>query len=324
MGALPRPLDWVRHQLEVPQVDLPEGRWLDLPGRGRTWLTEAGDPDAPALILLHAVGCTGALTWFPAIAQLSEHYRVIMFDQRWHGRGIMSDRFTVTDCADDVAAVVTALSLQRPIVAGYSMGGVIAQRTWRQHRELVGGLVLAATTSHFRGAPAEMAFHQGMELSMRALQLFSRLRVARDAVGRTARALSVPPTETGQWALAQWNSTSPLAIGQAVASLGRHNSRPWLPKVDVPTAVVVTTKDSLVPVKRQRRLAEEIQGARVLELPGDHGACVSHPEVFGRMLLDACHWVATRADVGRRPRPGSTTAAVSRDTVSPASASASA
>ena len=154
MRALPLPVEWLRQQVTVPQVELPEGRWLDLPGRGRTWLTDAGPADAPAVILLHAVGCTGTLTWFPTIAELSRDHRVIAFDQRWHGRGIMSDRFAVTDAADDVAAVIAALDLDKPIVAGYSMGGIIAQRTWRQHPDRVGGLVLAATTSHFRGAPA--------------------------------------------------------------------------------------------------------------------------------------------------------------------------
>jgi pimeloyl-ACP methyl ester carboxylesterase len=280
MRALPRPLEQLRHQLAVPQVEIPEGRWIDLPGRGRTWLIDAGPHDAPALILLHAVGCTGALTWFPAIAQLSENYRVITFDQRWHGRGIMSDRFAVSDCADDVAAVIAALGLEQPIIAGYSMGGVIAQRTWRQHPDRIGGLVLAATTSHFRGAPAEMAFHQGMELGMRAVHLFSRLSVAQAAAGRTARAFNVPPTEVGQWALAQWNSTSPLAIGQAVASLGRHNSRPWLTKIDVPTAVVVTTKDRVIPPARQRDMAWLIPGATVHETPCGHAACVLEADTF--------------------------------------------
>ncbi|HJR88983.1 MAG TPA: alpha/beta fold hydrolase [Aeromicrobium sp.] len=280
MRALPRPLERLRRELTVPQLDIPEGRWINLPGRGRTWLIESGASDAPALILLHAVGCTGALTWFPVMAALSERYRVITFDQRWHGRGIMSDRFAVSDCADDVAAVIAALHLEQPIIAGYSMGGVIAQRTWRQHPTRVGGLVLAATTSHFRGAPAEMAFHQGMELGMRAVHLFSRLSVARAAAGRTARALNVPPTETGQWALAQWNSTSPLAIGQAVASLGRHNSRPWLTKVDVPTAVVVTTKDRVIPPERQRDMAWRIPGATVHETPCGHAACVLEADAF--------------------------------------------
>src|SRR5690349_11449634 len=127
----------LRARLGVPQVEVPDGRWLDLPGRGRTWLTEVdGPPGAPTLVLLHAVGCTGMLTWFPAVHALAERYRVVVFDQRWHGRGIVSRDFDLHDCADDVAAVCDALGLDRPILVGYSMGSIVAQRTWRQHRDL--------------------------------------------------------------------------------------------------------------------------------------------------------------------------------------------
>ena len=58
----------IRDYAAIPDVQIPEGRWLNLPRRGRTWLTELeGPPGAPALVLLHAVGCTGMLTWFPAV-----------------------------------------------------------------------------------------------------------------------------------------------------------------------------------------------------------------------------------------------------------------
>ena len=50
----------VREQAAVPDVEIPDGRWLELPRRGRTWLTELpGPPGAPTVVLLHAVGCTG-------------------------------------------------------------------------------------------------------------------------------------------------------------------------------------------------------------------------------------------------------------------------
>jgi pimeloyl-ACP methyl ester carboxylesterase len=275
-------VEWIRERTQIPQVELPEGRWLDLPGRGRTWLTDVPgpSPDAPAVILLHAVGTTGALTWFPVIGELAKDYRVITFDQRWHGQGIMSDQFMISDCADDVAAVIDELGVEKPIVAGYSMGGVIAQRVWRQHPSKVGGLVLAATTSHFRANLPEIAFHQGMEISMRLLNVLSRFSVTRAAAGRTARALSVPPTETGQWALAQFNSTHPWTVGQAVASLGRHNSGPWLKSINVPTAVVVTARDHVIPPDRQRHIAWSIPGATVHEAQCGHAGCVLEAAAF--------------------------------------------
>ena len=181
---VPRTL--LRELVDVPAFEAPDGAWLDLPGRGRTWLTDLAGPtpDAPAVILLHAVGCTGLLTWFPALARLAERYRVVMFDQRWHGRGIVSEHFSIRDCADDVAAVADALGLEAPVVAGYSMGSIVAQRCWRQHPERFGGLVLAATTDHFRTTGSERVFHQGMEIGMGALRTLSR---SRTISGRRAR-----------------------------------------------------------------------------------------------------------------------------------------
>src|SRR3954468_11832089 len=196
----------VRQQLDpyvaLPDVEIPPGRWLQLPRRGRTWLTELpGPPGAQAIVLLHAVGCTGMLTWFPVVHHLAQRYSVIVFDQRWHGRGIISESFSLPDCADDVAAVITQLGLEGPIVGGDSMGSVIAQRPWRQHPDLVGGLVLAATTDHFRARGTERVFHAGMEISMGALRTLSKSRTVRRATRSTAEALDVPELDLSQWAL---------------------------------------------------------------------------------------------------------------------------
>jgi 3-oxoadipate enol-lactonase len=283
--SLPRTL--LREIVDVPAFVVPEGRVLELPGRGQTWLTDipGPSPDAPAVILLHAVGCTGLLTWFPAIERLSEKYRVVVFDQRWHGRGIVSEHFSLRDCADDVVAVAEALALESPVVAGYSMGSIVAQRVWRQHPDRIGGLVLAATTDHFRTTGSERVFHQGMELGMGALRTLSRSRTI-SAAGRMASEL-LDPTDMHEWALAQWRSTSAWAVAQAVASLGRHHSTPWLPQIDVPTAVVVTTKDRVLAPARQRAIAARIPGATVHEAACGHAGCVLQADTFVPAFLEA-------------------------------------
>jgi pimeloyl-ACP methyl ester carboxylesterase len=283
--SLPRTL--LREIVDVPSFAVPEGRLLELPGRGQTWLTDVAGPtpDAAAVILLHAVGCTGLLTWFPAIERLSAKYRVVVFDQRWHGRGIVSEHFSLRDCADDVVAVAEALELDSPVVAGYSMGSIVAQRVWRQHPDRVGGLVLAATTDHFRTTGSERVFHQGMELGMGALRTLSRSRTV-SAAGRLASDL-LDPTDMHEWALAQWRSTSGWAVAQAVASLGRHHSTPWLSQIDVPTAVVVTTKDRVLAPARQRAIAARIPGATVHEAPCGHAGCVLQADAFVPAFLEA-------------------------------------
>ncbi|HET8604216.1 MAG TPA: alpha/beta hydrolase [Marmoricola sp.] len=296
------PTACLRELLHVPDASVPEGRWLDLPRRGRVWLTDIPGPreDAPTVVLLHAVGCTGLLTWFPVLEALAERYRVVVFDQRWHGRGIISERFSLHDCADDAAAVIRELGLVDPVVAGYSMGSVVAQRLWRQHPEVVGGIVLAATTDHFRTSGPELVFHQGMEWSMGALRTLSRSRTVGRASRVAAEALHIGPTDTGQWALAQWRSTSPWAVGQAVASLGRHHSTPWLGRIDVPVAVVVTTRDRVIPPARQRAVAGRIPGATVHEADCGHAGCVLQHDRFVPTFVEAVN--ATNARIRDRQR----------------------
>jgi len=293
----------VREYARIPQVDIPDGRWLELPRRGRTWVTELpGPPGAPAIVLLHAVGCTGMLTWFPAVHELSKRFNVVVFDQRWHGRGIISESFSVHDCADDVAAVITELELDRPIVAGYSMGSIIAQRVWRQHPDLVGGLILAATTDRFRTNGRETVFHAGMEVAMGSLRTLAKSRTVRWATQSTAEALDLGPTDMGAWALNEWRSTSPWAMAQAVAALGRHHSTPWLKRIDVPTAVVIPANDHVIPAERQRRFARLIPGATVHEAPCGHAGCVMQAERFVPVFVEAA--IVTAARMRDRQRVG--------------------
>ncbi len=309
LSSLCAPLSWVGRHLrssvrelaDVPHVEIPEGRWLELPRRGRTWLTELdGPPGAPTIVLLHAVGCTGMLTWFPAVHELAKHFRVVVFDQRWHGRGIVSEHFSLHDCADDVAAVITELELDRPIVAGYSMGSIVAQRVWRQHPDVVGGLVLGATTDHFRTNGREMVFHNGIEVSMGALRALARTSVVRRAARVGAEALDLEPNGIDQWALGEWRSTSPWAVAQALAALGRHHSSPWLERIDVPTAVVVPQTDWAIPPDRQRRVAASIPGATVHEADCGHSGVVLESEIFVPVFVEAALDVAARM---QQPRP---------------------
>lgn len=286
----------IRRAVPLPTTQIPEGRVVDLPGRGATYVTDTpGPPGAPTMLLLHAVACTGLLTWFPAIPELAKKYRVVTLDQRWHGQGIMSEEFSIHDCADDVAALVEVLGLTSVIVAGYSMGSIIAQRTWRQHPEVVSGLVLGATTDRFRASPTEVLFFQAMGLSMGALRGLSQSRTAMAAAHGAARLLDgADPGDLHDWALAEFRKTSPWAVAQAVAVLGRHHSTPWLRRIDVPTAVVVTTKDRVIPPERQRAIAARIPAATTHEADTGHAGCVLSPEAFVPALLEGCASVAAR------------------------------
>lgn len=304
------PRSFLKNRVYVPHVRLPEGAMVDLPGRGTTFVTDTPgpSPQSPTVVLLHAVGCTGLLTWFPSIEPLSRRYRVVTLDLRWHGRGIQSEEFSVRDCADDVAALIDVLELDDVIVAGFSMGSIVAQRMWRQHPDRIQGMVLCATTDRFRSTMAEQAFHASLGLAMGATRGLSRSRTAVRAARTAVSALDLRPTDLHDWALAEFRSTSPWAVGQAVAALGRHHSRPWLGRIDVPTAVVVTMKDKVLPPSNQIALARRIPGATIHDIPAGHAACVLESERFVPALVEAVATVNARRRDFRQRRASSSTA----------------
>lgn len=302
-AALDLPRQSLQALVDLPEFEVPAGRWIELPRRGRTWLTDipGPTPNAPAIVLLHAVGCTGLLTWFPVIAELRRTHRVVIFDQRWHGRGIVSDHFAVADCADDAATIIHELGLVQPLVAGYSMGSVVAQRVWRQHPDVVGGLILGATTDHFRNNLRERVFHGGIEVSMGAMRALARSRTLQAGAIRAVEVvLDNEATQVHHWALAEFRKTSPWAIAQAVASLGRFHSTYWLPMVDVPTAVVIPTRDHVISPTNQHRVASLIPGATVHEAEAGHAACVLEHEKFVPAFIEAVATTQARVDDRRQ------------------------
>ena len=279
--------------VSVPRaVDVPEGRIVELPGRGSTYVIDTGSsPETdgrPTLFLLHALACTGVLTWYPAIEALRRSYRIVTFDQRWHGQGIRSPQFTLEDCADDVVAVADALGIDELVAVGYSMGSLVAQLAWRRHPERVSGVVLCATTSRFTQNGREPA----------ALRVISA-RLAQAAAWRlrgaaSASAVTVPTDEHNRWALAQLRTTRGSGIAGAVAVISRFDSSAWIGELDIPAAVVVTGEDHVIPPARQLWLARQIPDAAVYEIPAGHASCVMNTAAFIPALQAACASVSAR------------------------------
>jgi 3-oxoadipate enol-lactonase len=290
------PLAGLRHRVYLPYARIPPGRMVELPGRGSTYVTDTPgpSPDSPTVVLLHALGCTGLLTWYPSIEPLSRRFRVVTLDLRWHGQGIHSDEFSLVDCADDVGALIAVLELDEVLVAGYSMGSIVAQRVWRQHGEKIRGLVLCATTDRFQMNLGERVFFTSMGAAMLGLRTVSWSRTAVHASRAAARALDLDPRDIEEWALAELRSTSPWAVAQAIAALGRHHSRPWLGKVDVPTAVLINRKDHVIAPARQLALARAIPGATIHDIDTGHAACVLETETFVPAFVEAVATVNAR------------------------------
>ena len=137
---------------DLPAPFVPEGRILDLPGRGDTFVrVHEGPPGGPRVVLLHGWTVTADLNWFGTYRPLAERASFVAIDHRGHGRGLRTERpFALEAVADDTAAALAALGWGPVTAVGYSMGGPIALHLARRHPGVVDGLVMAATAGSFR------------------------------------------------------------------------------------------------------------------------------------------------------------------------------
>ncbi|HEV2109316.1 MAG TPA: alpha/beta hydrolase [Thermomicrobiales bacterium] len=109
----------IQHRIQVNDVTLAVTEYA-----GQTAAT-----DAPSLVLLHGIGSTGA-SWWPVIDQLAAHFRLLVPDLRGHGA---SDKpphgYLMPDHASDLDGLLTSFGIDRPLLFGHSLGGLISL-TW--------------------------------------------------------------------------------------------------------------------------------------------------------------------------------------------------
>ena len=315
----------------VPPEGLPPARIVNVPGHGEMLVREsapASTPNVhgrpvPTIALLHGWTASADLNWFRAYPTLAARWHVVAMDHRGHGRGIRSeDRFTLEAAADDVAALLRTIGASSAsrraspavpaVLVGYSMGGPIALLAAHRHPDVVRGLVLQATALEWRATRRERIVWK----TMAAVEYLFRLGRPRGIVEHALRDMvkRAPDLEPlVPWLKAELRRGDPEALADAGRALGNYDFRSHASGIDVPAAVVVTTKDRLVRPRKQRQLAAALPTVRTYELPGDHDAAAVLGDAFARVTAQAVEWVLARAE----PRDGGGTP--SRPTPPPAS-----
>ena len=307
LRRMARPLEEARPDAPLPPP-LPPGRVELLPGRGELFLREAEGPDGvPHVLLLHGWTATADLNWWRAFPAVSAMAPFVAVDHRGHGRGMRSEEpFTLEAAADDAAALLEQLGIGPVLVCGYSMGGPISMLLWQRHPHLVAGIVLEATALEWRASLRERLIWKTMGLVEYVMRIGPSKglveRVLRDAVEQAPDLAPYRP-----WLKAELRRGDPGDLAEAGRALGRYDARGFAGEVDVPAAVVVTTRDRLVRPRKQRALAKAIPGAKVFELDGDHDVCLVSPEEFASVTVAALTDVLGR--VTKRPVQGAAEAA---------------
>lgn len=276
--------------------DLLPGRIVNLPGRGEMFVRHHQHRNAsrPTLLLLHGWTASCDTQFFTAYGTLAAQYSIVGVDHRGHGRGLRPNReFSLEDCADDAADVVRSLGIDSVITVGYSMGGPVSFLLQRRHPELVSGMVFQATAMEWSGTSRERTRWRVSRVLEPLIRRLVTPRTLRFVVGR-----AVPRghelSRFVPWLIGEIRRNDPWMVSEAGRAIARFDARPFAGSVEVPTAMVVTTRDSLVPPVKQFALATSV-GAVVVELEGDHFVTLESPREYAQATRRAVDSVADPA-----------------------------
>jgi pimeloyl-ACP methyl ester carboxylesterase len=242
-------------------------------GRRVSWRDSGGE--GPVVLLVMGLGADST-KWAAHVGDWSQHFRCVGVDNAGTGGTEAMRPLRTADMADDCAAVIDALELERPAAVGISMGGAIVQEFALRHAGKLKGQVLvgtwAAATPYMRMAFSHLAQLQATcqpEVFVRSLQLFIW---GSDWVDSHATELDTELHVSG-------SPMSPVEFGAQVDACLAHDTRPLLGKLQIPTLVTHGTEDRLVPVAAGRSLSNAIAGSHLVEFTG---------------LAHAHHWEALK------------------------------
>jgi len=292
--------------------EMPPGRVVEVHSADGTRIHAEvfGPDDGYPIVLAHGITCA-IRVWANQIADLARDYKVIAYDHRGHGRsGVPALRgrrngYGLDFLAADLDAVLAATLApgERAVIAGHSMGGIAisswSQRYPRRVRQCADAVALINTTTgdllrnvNFLPVPPALVGGRVRAAGLLLKRLGaaplvpgsvqqSRRFVAALAVGRHADPAiadfvfdlfaQTPPAGRGGWARVLVDSLGPKHISL------RH--------LTVPTLVIGSRDDRLLPVGSSRRIAADAPNlASFVELSGGHCGILEQPDEVNQLL----------------------------------------
>jgi pimeloyl-ACP methyl ester carboxylesterase len=273
----------------IPVFD--DARILDSHDGGTIYTISRGD--GPAVVFCHGVTLSSRV-WakqfetFPAAG-----FHTLAFDSRGHGESQVGDTgHSLDNLADDLRTVLETLDLRDVVLVGHSMGGMAVQAFAIRHpdvlAERVAGLVLLSTSSHnlvsdakrVRGA-LERVVKVGPDVGTFMRQRNLGLLLARIGFGDDPHPSHVEATRE------MLAACDKATTREAMSALLHLDLTEGLPKVHVPTLVIVGTADALTPPRDARRIAELVPEARLVEYPGSgHMLMYERTDELDALIMD--------------------------------------
>jgi 3-oxoadipate enol-lactonase len=241
--------------------------------------------DRKAVVFIHGIGGAGRL-WARQLASFAAAgFAPLAVDLPGYGGRPAVDAMDFDSLALDIESTIEAHNLDRPLIVGHSLGGMIAQTMLRRRPDAYGAAVLAGTSPAF-GNPSGDFQKQFVTQRLAPLEAGKSMRDLADGLvdGLTGTA----PDAEGRALAADVMGSVPVATYRAaVRCLVHFDERANLPNIRIPVLCLAGEKDRTAPAPVMERMAAKIPNARYLCLANvGHLMNVEDPGSFDQAVID--------------------------------------
>lgn len=241
-----------------------------------------------AVVFLHGIG-GAARGWAPQVEAFDNAgFHPVPLDLPGYGAQPPVESMSFDELAADVEAVIDRDGLQRPVLVGHSMGGMIAQKLLHRRPDAYSAAVLIGTSPAFGNPEGDF---QKQFVAARLAPLESGKAMPELASEIVDGMMGPSPDPKGRALAIDLMGATPAATYRAaVLCLVKFDERANLPNIRCPVLCLVGEHDRNAPPPMMQRMAAKIPGAQYLCLPGvGHLPNLEAPHIFNKAVLDFLH-----------------------------------
>lgn len=243
---------------------------------------EAGSPAGSPVVFLHGIG--GAARMFRAqLDHFGATHRAIAWDMPGYGNSTPLPLVSINALAAALAGFIEELGLDRPLLVGHSLGGMVVQCLLARAPHVARAVVLAQTSAAFGSRDPAW---QAEFLSARLGPLDAGRSMAALAEAMVAD-MAGPDADPEGLALARdcLAHTPDSTYRDSIMAMPGFDCRDALERIAVPALVLAGTLDTAAPPSGMQRMAGRIPGAQYTELDGaGHLAHLEQPRAFNAAI----------------------------------------
>ena len=233
------------------------------------------DPWAtPETVVMHHGNSKSSRMWYAWVPLLSRQFRVVRLDARGYGRSTVPPPgypWSLGNFDKDLKALLDHLGLDSVHLIGETAGGTICLQFAYEYPERLKSLTLCTSPYKFPGATRALEHRDLVE------------RGGVEAWVRSSMDQRLDPSETSPehvaWYIEQMSGTTKHVVTETLTYLATQDLSHILPKINVPTQIIVGGKNPQAQTVRSEGMQALIPGSRVAVIPAASGFVQhSHPE----------------------------------------------